>query len=1487
MVDWWAHGPGDVQGIVAAVLCSDDQFALLQTCDRAGFRFLLNGAAPKGACQVVLMDVVLDRLEPVPCVSLKDTSRVEAIPPCHTKNLSQVTELCCGTGAFSTLWSRLQFHVKLGVDHNPNWQEMFQEAHPGADFLAADAGSVETLKVMHDKQLTHGVILAGVSCQPYSRLGDQGGMADSRSSSLDEALMTTWCTQSAVLVLECVAPVLHHKDFQAHLQKFCQLTGYHLSQQVLDLKTTWCTRRERWIGVLTAPALGKCVIPPLPRDCEHQVIRQVMPYIKLWPSDVLAQIQLNRHELEQFAQHAVGGPNALNINLDGVLPTSLHSIGNQLTKCACGCRGPLSSARIKEKGLLGVLIPLDTIHPGTADLRDARYPHPAELYLLNGGDPCMKWPANLKLGLGAVGQCVSPLVGLWIASHVSNGLATFLCEDEYCDPEELLNQAKSDLLASASKMWPSLPRAADDDDQMLLSDDTEARVGTIQVSIDGGAPVSVAVRTPCTVGQIRTAEMRLRPDVAVLQACTEAGSDLADMHPVEPGGDVFFQARASDISGVGPHSQDDPCEDEEQYLQSVIEGLPDADMPSEEVTTDHPANATAASAPLHDPLLAFDTHSLLRIACPVVTDPAAVDELRQRTMTHSERIKLIQTQGSAWADDQVKLAMELVAQGGGHNQNITVMDPPWATGMTSQQQFGALGSWIASLPENVVVITAVVHDSHWVPMMWRFNKGQVQGFISVNGAIPDALHALHSAMSRTRVADPTMFVQHPPSFLVDDHCGAWVVSYMQYMLHGTWLPSTAGELEVRSLAMIDGFIRHVGESPMRPWIWGTGDQTRLRLESLLSDHGVPTEAINERIAFLFDKLGESRIAAALKSNNPWRELKWVANQAYPKVQLIKPSELQKIIDTKAKAGVVGNRSQKRSVKGKGKGKTAQQVLDPSMLKFDSSVFQSAKGAELNQLEIAQISSSASGVVLATPASAAPYLQSTAPISVGSLAIVVLCVEQAAPQSVVKPTAVQIPVRCKTTDEALLVAGFLYNLGSTEVVRFTPQSRVSVEAIESCVVKLLLYRDQCQHDWSAVRAHPVRVLLSMLPVLVKCQTEGCQGLCECWHAAAHCSVEDPVLEIWSKQWLTDSFGFTAAADAAILSLHVRIPMHLQTIIQTYSGQGGLYVEPKAVTGKGPSSSFQVIWLQHGDHQQALLLKQTRCEVLGLARLGSKFGLRCRIADAEKLHSAIKPDSVYLPTGPRLLWQIGPLPYGTVRASLAQALRTAGWAARPVQALPGKNIDGMLYKVQSVEPPPSTTLAMTHGDVVVTRLHDPVEVVPASVPVIGSARAVSMLSNSSDKVDFLQIHDPWAGKSAPPQQMPTFSQEDPVSNLEDKITAAVMSRLEQGKAMEVDSGDAVTSRVTQLEAQMNDLALQQVALGDTVRVQASEHTTQIQQLQAALQSQNDQLARTITQNAAHVQEQMVQQERKREEQLQTMFGQQMEQFEALLAKRPRME
>ena len=192
-------------------------------------------------------------------------------------------------------------------------------------------------------------------------------------------------------------------------------------------------------------------------------------------------------------------------------------------------------------------------------------------------------------------------------------------------------------------------------------------------------------------------------------------------------------------------------------------------------------------------------------------------------------------------------------------------------------------------------------------------------------------------------------------------------------------------------------------------------------------------------------------------------------------------------------------------------------------------------------------------------------------------------------------------------------------------------------------------------------------------------------------------------------------------------------------------------------------------------QLVVQCQTMREVCGMARLGTKLGLRCRPADAASSISKIRPCMTYLPQGQKQIYLTGPFPFGTLKASVAAALQASGWTARPVQAVSaGPHVQGMMFKVHAVEPPPSKVLSMAHGDIVVTKETEPSAALPEVPKVV--AAPCTMAKVSREGLDELQINDPWAKPGMKlPRPAQAFSIGNPAEDMEARSWKPRLSQL----------------------------------------------------------------------------------------------------------------
>ena len=403
--------------LVSTVVSFDD----LQKCHRMatvpqGQHFRYEGNLSPGMASHSLLLVTVEAEGKVPLLKQNPETMCLSHPHCSLQGCHDSIEFCAGMGALGQGAMVAQFFPRVAVELRPSLAKLY-EANSSAKVIVGDITEFSTIQQVHAAHPKSATISAGISCQPYSRLGDKRSGMDTRASTLPATLAAAHYLRAVVIILECVAPAGEDGYVRWQIDQFCQRTNFGRSEVILNLQDVWPSKRQRWWCVLSAPALGKLELQPFVQMKDLETIRHVMSHIRAWPVSEEKQLQLTPIEIEAF-EGPSGSPAGYCINLKGVLPCALHAWGSQLTACACGCReSGLSAARLASKGLFGVLT------ESKSDAKESscckfRHIHPVEAAVLCGLDPGLVWDSQMRLVLGAVGQLASPLQAAWICLQV-------------------------------------------------------------------------------------------------------------------------------------------------------------------------------------------------------------------------------------------------------------------------------------------------------------------------------------------------------------------------------------------------------------------------------------------------------------------------------------------------------------------------------------------------------------------------------------------------------------------------------------------------------------------------------------------------------------------------------------------------------------------------------------------------------------------------------------------------------------------------------------------------------------------------------------------------------------------------------------------------------------------------------------------------------------------------------------------------------------
>ena len=1428
-MDWDVLTRGQRISLVLCMVCFDAEGTkhLMQSQDRRDWKVWVSGTLPR-ANAIVGLDMLVTSEHPLQ-LEVDAGSYVVPVPTCDREALHQVVDLCSGLGGFSVNAGRLGFTVRAGVDHNGLWKDLFKASHPGATFCCGDLMDSGVLRQLLDLGVFHGVICSGIACQPHSK-----------------SLHVSWLLQSAVVILECTPEILRDPQAQEILRKFCVSTGYRLTQAILKLGNAWCGRRDRWIAVLTAPVIPPCDLQDLPTGTPIQVVKDLIPEFLPWHEFDQKQLTLNLYELAKYYQYAAGGVDSAFIKTHEKLPTLLHSAGNQLYTCACGCRAALSETRLRQRGLIGVLIPLGPCQTHmNMVMQHARYLHPVEMWVLMGGHPDFPMGHNLRLAMAGVGQAVAPLMGLWIFAHVKQCIDRTL-DLPACAPKEVLQVYMDEITQACRIKWP--PATA-----------------PTMVEASGEDPIEECIPGVVTISRPGTNE----PDVQVKLQPDATGAKLLAAEVQLGTAQVDFQIR---VDG-------EPVDPAQPLEHPALISLVPAGWDPNQVYANHPVpcclnidsflklvRASDASDPGH------------------ITDLARLYVVRHPDMPQVERDGILMQQGPVWGDE-IWLGLLQIADNTDADQHVCVWDPLLITGLIQQDVPATWSQLIGQLRPIQTVISAVLLGGHWIPLVWRMDTvGATLHTLAVTPDYEPTLEFLSRVIDFYRGGACGIWKAHGPGFVPGGHCGALVLVFVRHLLWGWPLVSSPEALQTCADELRATFRAKLEPLCVRPMLAGLGVSVTSRLAEMLVLHGVSSHDCQARAQAAVKALGEDGLDRALDSDNPWRELKWLGNQSRPPFMFIKPSELQAQIDLRAKEQPVGHKKHKvaKKSKGKGKGSPQQISLDPASLRLETGIFQSADGMPLAQLGLSQVGPAVAGVVVVAAASIDPYLKAAHPLSTGPLALFVVD-SPSVPATAFPVSPERVPLVCAHNSEPALIDGFLIQIGAFPVRRAPMQPGCEVKTVPTCVVKAMVFRDQTKVPWKEVVAHPLLHIFAEVPPLQKCLDSECAG-CECWHRSLDFPMDSPVLELWGKQWLRLDFRQAHPEQADLFTAHLRLPECMQTQVQFFSGHEGVYLEPKSLDGRQPSTDFQVIWLPKTDEAQ----------LVGMARIGHKMGLRCRTEHAADVFQTLRPGHTFLPPGKRQTYLVGPFAYGTLQTSVAQVLHSNGWTAKPIQAVAAKtHVQGLMFRVQSVQEPPKKVIRMAHGDVVISEELDNPQPEQIHPKVVATPATESMISKPVEG-DYIQQNDPWAkAASQLPAKTATFQIGNPLEDMTQKVLTEVLAQLPRS-SMEVDVDEEQDKRVQALEQQLHDLKDQTNAIAAATQQQAQDTATQMQDLRGQIHQQGVHFESAIAAQASSLQgfqdtfqEQFRQQVVHQQTMLDSMFSKQMTQFETLLTKRPRQE
>lgn len=313
--------------------------------------FTLEAELTSGVTEISILYGKVGRDHRGTSIALDKFSHVLPLEQTTTESLYRLKEVCTGIGGLGVGAEMSGFHVSACVEKQTAFCEVLRELTE-AEVIEGDMSWIDTIAELHHADPHVSCLGFGFNCQSFSKAGDMRGGLDERSMTLPWGLWIAYILKAPIVTMECAAEAPTFTFVKKSLQQYQEMTGSHLSEIILDLKSLWPSARRRWWAVLTHPKLGKVPLMDFPSLPRNPVVSDVLPSFSC-TDDVRVQLELTQAETVAL-QNLNTDFSKCSADLRSSFPTALHSWANQLIPCQCGCRPHgLGSHRLSSRVFLG------------------------------------------------------------------------------------------------------------------------------------------------------------------------------------------------------------------------------------------------------------------------------------------------------------------------------------------------------------------------------------------------------------------------------------------------------------------------------------------------------------------------------------------------------------------------------------------------------------------------------------------------------------------------------------------------------------------------------------------------------------------------------------------------------------------------------------------------------------------------------------------------------------------------------------------------------------------------------------------------------------------------------------------------------------------------------------------------------------------------------------------------------------------------------
>ena len=1383
------------------------------------------------------------------------TAVVEHAPP-TLDNISNVAETCAGIGAVDEGYKAAGASVVITNDNNPKFSQIL---HAKGHKVILGSNHLRSV-IARVAKSTPGCIAGGVSCQPFSKLGDQKEGADPRAVSLLGALQMIHFSQASLGLLECTPTALESVWFQKQLASFVQSTGFTCHQRLLELHECWPARRTRWWCVLARPDLGIQEFPSLPKLDVKPNLFHLMPKLPTMSDKDMQELTLDLYELRNFHEHG-RGINQHETNFHKPLPTAVHSWGSQLRHCECGCRQTgFHPDRLKDKGLYGQLVRIEgTTGPITHNYPSMRHLHPKEVALANGLPPSYvdDQPPNARLWLAGVGQMASPIQGLWVFAnalhdcHKKWGLS-------FPKPIELLGKFVARLFDERDSLLQITPD--NNNKYMQLFQQSWERISGVPNNVSNQEQSTEPVEQESeknqriapingipTINKGKGTGASTKPhaiisregdvsDEAIRQAVVKIETQRINETPeFQTGGVPGFAAKRSRSPTINNSTKKAKTETtltppvEWQGEDTVSTSIPPtaADSPVFETPEE------VSEQPFVPVEISYQDASPITIRVAPDTKMHQIVAAEEALGTVTPPIIAAGAMGNPLNPQSVVTSNDkIVMNQGGLNPGRCPLEkdnaPPTLYGDKRSNLLWRQEGWVAK--DEFMFYAQKINETFPGQVgTGIFPADDPTGPVTVGDRILQLVKQ-SQALGNRKVVDFILCKNHwTPVCVEASETSATAVTTVT---QGHWLKSMCqaawgqSDIVVETTPIGQVFSADCGFQSvawMVAHLMGQTDLPRMEIEQAIIWRRYFADALDfkandwwvdrplqlggmQAIQDQLQQLVQQHGVAAIRSKQCAEELIRSLGQSTIAGILKSPRPWS---DLKARANlhsppirvVLASELQEAI-----QNRVHQGVVGSKQTKAKKKVEQ----AEVFQLQAKQIAIP-HAVFKQEDGNELSQIQQSQ-INGTCRGVLVVNANEALPYcNLTQPVSKEgVALLIPDHDDPRLP-------DQREIIRVPAQCVATKEPIIATMAMLQIgAQTVCRNaPQNCVMIEEVANMVVRV-VIYRDQFPGD------WESFSASPVKkllglpslsaldnNCILDVWDRQFLNLRLTKEAPKDASVFMVNLRIHQEQVKVFEEANARDGLYAEPRNNTGRQPSDSSQVVWLPKKNFAEAQVCNQMTKVLSALVRSGNRYGLRVSNGDAEKVHLEHRPDVTYLDGAELRKYRVGPLPYGSTKQSIVNAFKKWGWTARPLGSQ-GQSQDksGTMWLVQAASPPTFWIFQMQHGDVLISP-DVSMDIPPSQVSqpsVIASSKTLQSLKKEStnvgenkDKIDPWTHKDPWQAYN---NRELSVGQ---VNRMQAQLEAKLDQRLKESLPNQEDSSmqDDADARISSLEAQVHQL------------------------------------------------------------------------------------